>query len=136
MIPWIESLAGSQATRREKMTAGQSRGIWLVDVTSEKGKLLKLVLRLDMGSSPLSGSELSFEREASVYSALKNTDMRIPRFFGKTQSGDAILLERVDGTADLSKIPDKQVFGEVRHDFIVCGGTQKLDNVLSSMSHT
>jgi hypothetical protein len=51
-ICWIESLAGGQVTRREKMTAGQSRETRLVDVTSAKGKLLKLVLRVDMRNGP------------------------------------------------------------------------------------
>ena len=118
-IPWVEAVTHGRVEHMEEIAGGQSRLTWLLDVCSEEEEKLELVLRVDTGKGPLSGSELSLSREAAVYEALKNTTVRIPRLIGKTESGDALLIERVSGTADMNTMGDEKRFKDVIDDFIV-----------------
>jgi hypothetical protein len=106
-LPWIEEVTRGRVTRCERIFYGQSRGTWLVDVTREDGDCLALVLRQDTGDGPLSGTELTLAREAVVYKALRNTEVRIPKLLESTVSGDALLVERAQGTEQFGAVTDE-----------------------------
>ncbi|HEX9684122.1 MAG TPA: phosphotransferase family protein [Acidimicrobiales bacterium] len=103
---WVASVVGGTVTRFDKTTTGRSRGTWLVDVDLPDGTTSALVLRRDTGDGPLSGTELSLERESHVYAALTPTAVPIPRLFGQSGDGDALLVERISGTVELNGLDD------------------------------
>jgi aminoglycoside phosphotransferase (APT) family kinase protein len=93
----VESSAGGRIVRAERAGTGASRVTWLVDV-ERAGEVIPLVLRCDPGDGPLSGTELTLEREARVYRALAATPVRIPRLLAVAPGGGALLLERAPGS--------------------------------------
>lgn len=100
---WVAAVTGGTVTRFEQATAGRSRATWLVDVDRD-GQTLGLVLRRDTGDGPLSGTELSLERESKVYRALEGTGVLIPRLLGVAPDGLALLVARVPGTENLASL--------------------------------
>lgn len=119
LVPWIEDTARGRVTRFERTGRGHSRGTWLVDVEHEPGELLELVLRMDTGDGPLSGSELCLAREAVLYRELAETEVRIPRLIGATESGDALLLERARGSEEFESVTDERLRTSIIDDFFV-----------------
>lgn len=104
---WVEQTVGGEVLRFDRTTAGRSRATWLVDVRTPDGTVRELVLRRDTGDGPLSGTELSLERESVVYAALGATDVRAPRLLGVAPDGKALLVERVTGTEDLGGLAEE-----------------------------
>jgi aminoglycoside phosphotransferase (APT) family kinase protein len=103
---WVGDLMSGTVTRFDQVTAGKSRATWLVDVERGDGSLLELVLRRDTGDGPLSGTELSLARESVVYGALRDTAVPIPRLWGVAPDGQALIVERVAGSEDLTALGD------------------------------
>ena len=103
---WIEEVSGGRVTRFERLEGGSSRGTWLVDVDIGD-RVRGLVLRRDTGDGPLSGTVLSLARESQVYAALTGTGVAIPSLVARTRSGDALLVERAPGIADVSRLDDR-----------------------------
>ena len=82
---------------------GGSRATWFVDA-ERAGDPLLLVVREESGEGAFSGSVLSLARESVVYRALRETPVRIPRLLAAKDDGQALLIERVAGTADLARL--------------------------------
>jgi aminoglycoside phosphotransferase (APT) family kinase protein len=70
------------------------------------GASRELVLRRDTGDGPLSGTALSLARESHVYAALCDTGVAIPALVARTSAGDALLVERAVGIADVSQVSE------------------------------
>jgi aminoglycoside phosphotransferase (APT) family kinase protein len=102
---FVESASGARLVRAERKVGGASRATWLVDVEGAGGPRA-LVLRHDSGDGPLSGTELSLEREAAVYSALVDTGVRLPRLVAAAPGGRALLLERAPGSDSFAAVQD------------------------------
>jgi aminoglycoside phosphotransferase (APT) family kinase protein len=97
-------------------------------VEQEHGESLELVLRMDTGDGPLSGSELCLAREGVLYRELADTEVRIPRLIGATDSGNALLLERVRGSEEFETVTDDLLRSAIIDDFLVSIATlHKLD---------
>ena len=118
-VPWIEDTVRGRVTRLERMGRGQSRGTWLVGLDRDQGEPRELVLRVDTGDGPLSGSELCLAREAVLYRALADTTVRIPRLIGATAAGDALLLERARGSEQFETVTDERLRSAIIDDFFV-----------------
>ena len=119
LVPWIEETVRGRVTRLERTGRGHSRATWLIDVEHEQGEPLELVLRMDTGDGPLSGSELCLAREAVLYRELADTEVRIPRLVGATESGDALLLERARGSEAFETVTDERLRSAIIDDFFV-----------------
>ena len=96
---WVEQCTGARPIRTERLSGGGSRHTILVDARRPDGAVLPLVLRLEGGGSH-SGTSFSLEREYHVYRALEGTATPTPKAYGLTPDGSALLLERLEGTAD------------------------------------
>ncbi len=105
LVEWIAASTGGEVERLSREVGGGTREIWFADVQRGEQRL-ELVVRRDSGGGPFSGTELSLAREAAVYRALEQTPIPVPRVFAECagrdapEIGDAILLERVRGSAD------------------------------------
>lgn len=129
---WVTSVVDGRVSRFDKTTAGRSRGTWLVDVERPDGSVVELVLRRDTGDGPLSGTELSLERESHVYGALAGTDVPVPTLFGVAPDAQALLVERIAGTEELSGLGEveRKVLADSFVDAVVALHTtdvEKLD---------
>lgn len=101
----IESETGGTVTGIARAAVGASRATWLVDV-SRGEEILALVLRVDTGDGPLSGTRLDLAREAGVYAALRATPVRLPRLLAVAPEGRALLVERAPGSEAFASIAD------------------------------
>jgi aminoglycoside phosphotransferase (APT) family kinase protein len=118
---WIAEITAGTVTSFERVETGSSRGTWLVDVKVDDGAdagLRRLVLRRDTGDGPLSGTELSLAREAVVYAALGDSGVAIPRLVARSPDGNALLVERSSGGADVAAIGDEATRRAVALSFV------------------
>jgi aminoglycoside phosphotransferase (APT) family kinase protein len=112
----VESSAGCRIARVERAGTGASRVTWLIDAERD-GETLQLVLRCDASDGPLSGTELTLEREALVYGALAKTRVRIPRLLAVAADGAALLLERAPGTDAFAAVADPALKQAIADDY-------------------
>lgn len=101
-LRWIASVTGGDVVRFEREAGGRSRETYAVDVRTPDGGLLELVLRQDTGGGPMSGTELTLERESLVYRALEGRGLPVPRCYGVFPGADAVLMERAHGTSEFA----------------------------------
>ncbi len=87
--------------RCDRSPGGASRVTWLID--ADQGKC---VLRVDAGDGPVANTSLTLAREASVYRALADTTVRIPRLIASRP--DAVLMEMARGRPDLDGLSETQ----------------------------
>lgn len=99
LIAWIEAESGARPQHASRLAGGGSRVTILVDAERPDASALPLVLRLEGGGSH-SGTSFSLEREYRVYRALAGRDVPVPRAYGLMDDGSALLMERLEGTAD------------------------------------
>jgi aminoglycoside phosphotransferase (APT) family kinase protein len=113
---FVELQTGGRVTSAQPLGAGISRRSWLLDVT--QGDVHEqLVLRQDSAESPLCGSELDVAREGVVYRALQGRGVRIPRL--RAARRDALLLERVPGSSDVTGVADAGRRAAIARDLFV-----------------
>ncbi|MDQ1432943.1 MAG: hypothetical protein QOF40_3545, partial [Actinomycetota bacterium] len=103
LVEWVEAETGATVAHVRRNYGGGSRVTWFVDA-ERGGAPLALVVREESGAGAFSGSVLSLAREGTVYRALRDTPVRIPRLHAATDDGQALLIERVAGSADLSRL--------------------------------
>ncbi len=107
LVQWIEEQTGATVVDACRNFGGGSRVTWFVDV-ERAGVGAALVLRHESGAGAFSGSVLSLAREGVVYRALRDTVVRVPRLRAATDDGQALLIERAPGTADLWRLTDDE----------------------------
>lgn len=103
LIAWIEAASGARPHAAKRLAGGGSRVTVLVDARRPDGSDLPLVLRLEGGGSH-AGTSFSLEREYRAYTALAGRDVPVPRAYGLMADGSALLMERLDGTADFRQM--------------------------------
>jgi aminoglycoside phosphotransferase (APT) family kinase protein len=108
---WLEGLIGGKAKGWRRLVSGNSRATWSMDV-DRGADTVPLVVRIDEGNGPLSGTPLTLGREAEAYAAVQDTGIRIPRFFGYHGELQALATERVDGTPEWDDDVLAQVLSE------------------------
>ncbi|MCP4004149.1 MAG: phosphotransferase family protein [bacterium] len=104
LIRWVESTAGGRIRGSERPATGSSRATYLLSLEKPDGTLRECVLRVDTGSGPVAGTELTLAREAKVYGALTGKGIAIPALIATTPEGDAILVERATGRESLDDL--------------------------------
>jgi len=104
LVAWVEAAAGARPTYARRLPGGGSRHTILVDALRPDGGAMPLVLRLEGGGSH-SGTSFSLEREHHVYRALAGRDVPVPKAYGLTPDGSALLMERLEGDSDFRQAP-------------------------------
>lgn len=103
---WVEGETGRAVTRLEPLGAGASRATFAVELAGTAPPAL--VLRAETGVGPLAGTPLTLAREAAVYRALAKTEVPAPALVAAHPSGEALLLERAPGVAELSALAEPE----------------------------
>jgi aminoglycoside phosphotransferase (APT) family kinase protein len=97
LTSFVEQSSFAGVKRAEPLGSGASRVTWLVELADAR----EVVLRVDSGDGPMAGTPLTLAREATVYAALRETGLAIPRLLATTPEGDALLVEKAPGRESL-----------------------------------
>ena len=108
IVAWVERVSGGKIV--SSVHQGRWRHHFFVDVLQPDGKRLKLLARfarkLDLVASSKFLSNYDIAHEAAVLKELQGQGLCIPKFYGFNADPAVILMERVDGSADLSHVSD------------------------------
>ena len=116
-LGWVQEVMGASVTAVVSAGAGASRSTWLVDLEDAVGGRKEVVLRVDTGDGPLSGTEISLRREGAVYQALQGKGVPLATIEGVSEDGLALILGRLDGSADWNALLDDAERAAICHEF-------------------
>ena len=103
---WLADLAGGRLVQINRVPGGARKEAWLVDVERSDGSIAELFLRYDRTDPQETVDPWTLHREASVYLALQDTDVLVPRVLGVHPVHQAMLSERLVGGSWFSRITD------------------------------
>ncbi|HEX9684130.1 MAG TPA: phosphotransferase family protein [Acidimicrobiales bacterium] len=104
---WIESVVGGTVESVTRKTGGASRSTNMVVVHHDDRRVEEVVLRLDTGDGPFSGTRFTLAREAATYQEVSGTDVPVPEVLAVSDDGSAVLMRRVAGH-DSDVIPNDE----------------------------
>jgi aminoglycoside phosphotransferase (APT) family kinase protein len=112
---WIEQTTGGVIAAATEQ--GRWRPQWFVDVDTADG-LERLVLRMartgaEAPTFEAEGSTMSLAAEAAVLGALQDTRVPVPRVRGFEPTAKALLMQRLEGTAEPNDEPDQELRRQV-----------------------
>jgi aminoglycoside phosphotransferase (APT) family kinase protein len=118
LITWIEDVAGGRLTYADRRPGGARKEAWFVDVTRPDGRVDELFLRYDRSDPEQTADPWTLHREATVYLALQDTEVPVPRVLGVHPVHQAMLSVRLVGENWFSRIEniDEQI--RTAQDFI------------------
>jgi aminoglycoside phosphotransferase (APT) family kinase protein len=102
---WTERTLGGRVVRAERQGERRSGGrpAWFLDV-ARGAETLACYARMDRGGEQLISREFTLEREYRVLRALGEAGARVPRVYGYCADPAGILMERVAGEFDYTKL--------------------------------
>ncbi len=102
---WAERTLGGKIVRAERQGERRSGGrpAWFLDV-ARGDEMLACYARMDRGAEQLISREFTLEREHRVLCALGEAGARVPRVYGFCADPAGILMERVAGEFDYTKL--------------------------------
>ena len=118
LVAWIEDVAGGRVTNADRRPGGARKEAWFVDVCRPDDTVHALFLRYDRADPAASADPWTLHREATVYLALQDTDVPVPRVLGVHPAHQAMLSVRVAGENWFSRIADEQARVRIARDFV------------------
>ncbi len=102
---WAERKLGGRVVRAERQGERRSGGrpAWFLEIERE-GELLACYARMDRGAEQPISREFTLEREHRVLCALNAAGARVPRVYGFCADPAGILMERVAGEFDYTRL--------------------------------
>lgn len=116
---WVESRLGGRIVRAERQGERRSGGrpAWFIDV-ERGGETLACYARMDRGAEQLISREFTLEREYRILRVLGEAEARVPRVHGYCADPAGILMERVAGEFDYTKLPPGSERDALDEDFL------------------
>jgi len=118
LVVWIEEVAGGRVTHADRRPGGARKEAWFVDVSRPDDTVRELFLRYDRTDPATTADPWTLHREATVYLALQDTDVPVPRVLGVHPAHQAMLSVRLSGDNWFSRIADEQARVHIARDFI------------------
>jgi hypothetical protein len=113
---WIESTIGGEIV--SVVRQGRWRIQYFVDVRRPDGNLVPLLVRCSRSGAETENScflsNFNIVHEAAILSVLQGKGLAIPIYYGFNPDDHSILMERVDGSPDLTKSTDADRFAVMR----------------------
>ncbi len=119
LVSWIAAVGDGRLTAAERRPGGARKEAWYVDLERPDGTVVHLFLRYDRSDPALTKDPWTLHREATVYVALQNSPVPVPRVLGVHPVRQAMLSERVAGENWFSRIADPVEQEETARDFMV-----------------
>src|SRR5688572_28462800 len=117
LLKWIAGLMAGEVIAAERIPGGASRLSYVVTF-APTAKIRHAFLRVDSGIGPLSDTRFTLAREAAVMSALKDSGVRTPEIFGFSAEHQALLMERIAGSADFFSVNDPAVAESLQNELL------------------
>jgi aminoglycoside phosphotransferase (APT) family kinase protein len=116
---WAERMLGGTVVRAERQGERRSGGrpAWFLDI-ARGGETLACYARMDRGAEQLISREFTLEREHRVLRALGEAGARVPHVYGYCAEPAAILMERVRGDFDYTKLAPSAARDALDEEFL------------------
>jgi aminoglycoside phosphotransferase (APT) family kinase protein len=118
LVSWVEEVGGGRLALADRKQGGARKEAWFVDLERPDGTTAHLFLRYDRSDPARTKDPWTLHREASVYLALQDGPVPVPRVLGVHPMHQAMLAERVSGENWFSRISDPAEQEATARDFI------------------
>ncbi len=118
LVAWVEEVGGGRLVLADRRPGGARKEAWFVDLEQADGSVAAYFLRYDRSDPARTKDPWTLHREASVYLALQETEVPVPRVLGVHPEHQAMLSERVAGETWFSRIADADEREATAHDFM------------------
>ncbi len=118
LVSWIEEIGGGHVVLADRMPGGARKEAWFIDVAGADDAVTPLFLRYDRSDPERTKDPWTLHREATVYLALQEGPVPVPRVFGVHPVHQAMLSERVEGGNWFSRISDPSEQEATAQDFM------------------
>ena len=106
LLAWLEEVGGGRVVLAERMPGGARKEAWFIDLAGPDGAVTPYFLRYDRSDPAVTKDPWTLHREATVYLALQDGPVPVPRVLGVHPVHQAMLSERVEGGSWFSRITD------------------------------
>jgi aminoglycoside phosphotransferase (APT) family kinase protein len=106
LLSWVEDIGGGRLTMVERRPGGGRKEAWFVDLERADGTTAECFLRYDRSDPARTKDPWTLHREATVYLALQDSPVPVPRVLGVHPVHQAMLSARVTGENWFSRITD------------------------------
>jgi len=118
LVAWLEEVGGGTATSIVRKPGGARKEAWFVDLTQGDGTVRELFVHYDRASAGSAKDPWTLHREASVYLALADTEVPVPRVIGVHPTRQAMVSERLIGENWFSHLTDATERESTAADFM------------------
>jgi len=118
LVSWIESVGEGRLLSAERMPGGARKEAWFVNLEGADDAVTPLFLRYDRSDPERTKDPWTLHREATVYLALQDGPVPVPRVLGVHPVHQAMLSERVQGGNWFSRISDPSEQEATARDFM------------------
>jgi aminoglycoside phosphotransferase (APT) family kinase protein len=121
LVAWIEEVGGGRVVLADRMPGGARKEAWFIDLAvgpDGDGAVTSCFLRYDRSDPALTKDPWTLHREATVYLALQDGPVPVPRVLGVHPVHQAMLSERVEGGNWFSRITDPAEQESTASDFM------------------
>jgi aminoglycoside phosphotransferase (APT) family kinase protein len=118
LVSWMEEIGRGRVVLAERIPGGARKEAWFIDLEGADGTVASCFLRYDRSDPERTKDPWTLHREATVYLALQNGPVPVPRVLGVHPVHQAMLSERVDGGNWFSRITDPAEQDATARDFM------------------
>ncbi len=118
VVAWIEEVGGGHLLAADRKPGGARKEAWYVDLEAADGSVVPCFLRYDRSNPTRTKDPWTLHREATVYAALQDTAVPVPRVLGVHPVHQAMLSERLVGENWFSHIRDPEEQEATARDFM------------------
>jgi aminoglycoside phosphotransferase (APT) family kinase protein len=118
LLAWMEAVGGGAVLAADRRPGGGRKEAWFVDLERADGTVRPCFLRYDRSDPARTKDPWTLHREATVYLALQDSVVPVPRVLGVHGVHQAMLSERVPGETWFSRITDAEEREATARDFM------------------
>ena len=118
LVSWVGKVGGGRLTVADRKPGGARKEAWHIDLERPDGTVAECFLRYDRSDPARTKDPWTLHREATVYLALQDTPVPVPRVLGVHPVHQAMLSERVVGENWFSRIADEAERESTARDFM------------------
>jgi aminoglycoside phosphotransferase (APT) family kinase protein len=117
LFAWVEAVCEGRIVKTAQTSGGNRARSWAVDVERPDGGVAEVFLRYSLPRPP-SVEPYTTHREAQVYRAIADADLRAPRLIAEHPTIPAILTDRALGIAEFRRLKDAAAKSKIINEFM------------------